>query len=218
MLLESQSQPDFHLEKQYEAHGMVVGVDEVGRGPWAGPVMAAAVWLDPKSVASLPKGINDSKKLSAIKREHIYTELLKLNISIAVGSADVTEIDRLNILNASFLAMERALVSLQEKLLCKFNTILVDGNRKPEFKTFDEKTEIIPIIKGDNTSLSIAAASIVAKQTRDSYMDKLHLRYPEYGFNKHKGYGTKVHRLALEKFGPTRHHRSSFAPMRSNSI
>ena len=211
----TRQQPHFYLEKKYADFGLVAGVDEVGRGPWAGPVMSAAVWIDPELVESLPEGIRDSKKLGAIQRERIHTELLKLNISIAVGSADVREIDKLNILNASFLAMERALLLLQEKLPCKFNTILVDGNRRPEFKTLDKNTKIIPIVEGDNISLSIAVASIIAKQARDSYMTSLHLSHPEYGFNKHKGYGTKAHRLALEELGPTCHHRLSFAPIRS---
>ena len=211
----TQQKPDFYLERKHAVHGLVVGVDEVGIGSWAGPVMAAAVWIDPKLVASLPEGIRDSKKLSYIKRERIRTELSKLNISIAVGSADVKEIDSLNILNASFLAMERALVLLQEKLIDKINTILIDGNRQPELKTFNKKINIIPIVKGDNISLSIAIASIIAKQTRDCYMLHLHSCHPEYGFNKHKGYGTKVHQGTLVEYGPTCHHRSSFAPVKS---
>lgn len=211
----TQQQPSFYLERKYAVHGLVVGVDEVGIGSWAGPVMAAAVWIDPKLVAFLPEGIRDSKKLTYVKRDRICTELLKLNISIAVGSADVKEIDSLNILNASFLAMERALVLLQEKLIGKINTILIDGNRKPKFKTFYEKINIMPIVKGDNISLSIAIASIIAKQTRDCYMLNLDSCHPEYGFNKHKGYGTKAHRASLVEFGPTCHHRSSFAPVKS---
>ena len=211
----TQQQPDFYLERKHAAHGLVIGVDEVGIGSWAGPVMAAAVWIDPKLVASLPKGIRDSKKLSYIKRERIRTELSKLKISIAVGSADVKEIDNLNILNASFLAMERALVLLQEKLIDKINTILIDGNRQPNLKKFNKKINVIPIVKGDNISLSIAIASIVAKQTRDCYMLHLHSCHPEYGFNKHKGYGTKEHRATLLEYGPTCHHRSSFSPVKS---
>ena len=157
----------------------------------------------------------DSKKLTASRRKQIHSELLKKKVGIAVGIAEVIEIDRFNILNASFLAMERALVSLQKKLVYKINTILIDGDKRPKFETFAKKKEIINIGRGDNISLSIAAASIVAKETRDSYMTELHLRYPQYGFDKHKGYGTKAHRAALNEFGPTRHHRFSFNPVKS---
>lgn len=209
------AKPDFHLEEQYANQGLVIGVDEVGRGPWAGPVMAGAVWINPALLSSLPSEITDSKKLTPSKREYIYKALTSLDIAMAVGQADVEEIDRLNILNATFLAMERACINLQEKLGSKIQTILVDGNRKPIFKVMSEQINRIPIINGDNISLSIAAASIIAKQIRDSYMCNLHGRYPEYGFNRHKGYGTKFHRLALAEFGPTPHHRSSFAPIRA---
>ena len=209
------AKPDFHLEEQYANQGLVIGVDEVGRGPWAGPVMAGAVWINPALLSSLPSEITDSKKLTPSKREYIYKALTSLDIAMAVGQADVEEIDRLNILNATFLAMERACINLQEKLGSKIQTILVDGNRKPIFKVMSEQINRIPIINGDNMSLSIAAASIIAKQKRDSYMCDLHSLHPEYGFNRHKGYGTKFHRLALAEFGPTPHHRSSFAPIRA---
>ncbi len=211
----SQQKPDFNLEQKYLVKGLVVGVDEAGRGPWAGPVVAAAVWIDPKLVSSLPKGIRDSKKLTSAKRDNIHNELLNLNIAVAVGSADVREIDKYNILNASFLAMERALILLQKKLPYNIGTILVDGNRRPEFNALGEKKNIIPVIKGDNISVSIASASIVAKQIRDSYMSFLDLLHPEYEFHKHKGYGTKAHSNALAKFGLTCHHRLSFAPIRA---
>ena len=209
-----QENPDFHLETELASQGLVVGVDEVGRGSWAGPVMAGAVWINPALLSFLPSEITDSKKLNSSKREYIYKALTSLDIAMAVGRADVDEIDRLNVLNATFLAMERACISLQEKMGFVINTILVDGNRKPKFKAFSGQLNLLPIINGDNISLSIAAASIIAKQTRDSYMSDLHRRYPEYGFNRHKGYGTKFHRLALAEFGPTPHHRSSFAPIR----
>ena len=209
------AKPDFHLEEQYANQGLVIGVDEVGRGPWAGPVMAGAVWINPALLSSLPSEITDSKKLTPSKREYIYKALTSLDIAMAVGQADVEEIDRLNILNATFLAMERACINLQEKMGSNIKTILVDGNRKPIFKVMSEQINRIPIINGDNMSLSIAAASIIAKQTRDSYMCDLHSLHPEYGFNRHKGYGTKFHRLALAEFGPTPHHRSSFAPIRA---
>ncbi len=209
------AKPDFHLEEQYANQGLVIGVDEVGRGPWAGPVMAGAVWINPALSSSLPSEITDSKKLTPSKREYIHKALTSLNIAMAVGQADVEEIDRLNILNATFLAMERACINLQEKMGGNIQTILVDGNRKPIFKVMSEQINRIPIINGDNISLSIAAASIIAKQIRDSYMCNLHSRHPEYGFNRHKGYGTKFHRLALAEFGPTPHHTSSFAPIRA---
>jgi ribonuclease HII len=211
----TQAKPDFHLEEKHANQGLVIGVDEVGRGPWAGPVMAGAVWINPALLSSLPLEIIDSKKLTASKREYIHKALTSIDIAMAVGQADVEEIDRLNILNATFLAMERACINLQEKMGSNIKTILVDGNRKPIFKVMSEQINRIPIINGDNISLSIAAASIIAKQIRDSYMCNLHGRYPEYGFNRHKGYGTKFHRLALAEFGPTPHHRSSFAPIRA---
>ncbi len=210
----AQVKPDFHLEQQFASQGLVVGVDEAGRGPWAGPVMAGAVWINPALLSSLPSEITDSKKLNFAKREYIHKALISLGIAMAVGQADVEEIDRLNILNATFIAMERACINLQEKLGCVIKTILIDGNRKPKFRAMSEKLNLIPIINGDNLSLSIAAASIIAKQTRDSYMSDLHKRHPEYGFHRHKGYGTKFHRLALAKFGPTPHHRSNFSPIR----
>jgi ribonuclease HII len=211
----TQAKPDFHLEEKHANQGLVIGVDEVGRGPWAGPVMAGAVWINPALLSSLPLEIIDSKKLTASKREYIHKALTSIDIAMAVGQADVEEIDRLNILNATFLAMERACINLQEKMGSNIKTILVDGNRKPIFKVMSEQINRIPIINGDNMSLSIAAASIIAKQKRDSYMCNLHSLHPEYGFNRHKGYGTKFHRLALAEFGPTPHHRSSFAPIRA---
>ncbi len=207
--------PSFEFEDQYKRHGLVVGIDEVGRGSWAGPVMAGAVWIDPVLLSSLPKGIRDSKKLTAKKREGIYKDLYNQNITMAIGQANVEEIDRLNILNASFLAMERAAISLQKKLSSNITTILVDGNRPPKFQRFSGKINFIPVVGGDNISLSIATASIIAKQTRDSYMCQLHLSYPQYGFNKNKGYGTKAHRIALAECGLTCHHRVSFAPIKA---
>tara|TARA_B100001093_G_scaffold508957_1_gene572103 strand:- start:513 stop:1163 length:651 start_codon:yes stop_codon:yes gene_type:complete len=210
-----QRKPDFHLEEQYSNQGLVIGVDEAGRGPWAGPVMAGAVWINPALLSYLPSEITDSKKLTPSKRKYIHKALTSLDIAMAVGQANVEEIDRLNILNATFLAMERACISLQEKMGSGVKTILVDGNRKPKFKVMSDQINLIPIINGDNISLSIAAASIISKLTRDLYMSDLHKRQPEYGFNKHKGYGTAFHRLALAEFGPTPHHRTSFAPIKA---
>ena len=210
----TQGKPDFYLEEQFASQGLVVGIDEAGRGPWAGPVMAGAVWINPLLLSSLPTEITDSKKLTPSKREYIHNALTNLDIAMEVGQANVEEIDRLNILNATFLAMERACIGLEKKMGCVVKTILVDGNRKPKFRTISDNKNLIPIINGDNISLSIAAASIIAKQTRDSYMFELHKHHPQYGFDRHKGYGTKFHRFTLAEFGPTPHHRTSFAPIR----
>ena len=207
-------QPNFFHEQKFLGQGIVVGVDEAGRGPWAGPVMAGAVWIDPELVERLPFALKDSKKLSASKRQQVLTELTKLGLLMAVGHADVEEIDRVNILNATYLAMERACIKLQDKLKSPIKTILVDGNRFPFFKDMTKPKNMVPIVKGDNISLSIAAASIIAKQTRDLFMCELHNLYPEYQFNKHKGYGTKIHQAALDSLGPTAHHRKSFAPIK----
>lgn len=210
----TKGKPDFHLEEQFATQGLVVGVDEVGRGSWAGPVMAGAVWINPALSSFLPTQITDSKKLTATKREQIKDALNALDINSAVGKADVEEIDKLNILNATFLAMERACIALQKQIDVHIKVILIDGNRVPRFNNMSGQIKLVPVINGDNISLSVAAASIIAKQTRDSYMSELHDYYPEFGFNKNKGYGTKLHRSALAEFGPTIHHRSSFAPIK----
>ena len=196
------------------SQGLVIGVDEVGRGSWAGPVMAGAVWIKPAFLSFLPTEITDSKKLTPLKRKQIDSSLKALNIPMAVGQAEVEEIDKLNILNATFLAMERACIALQKKIETDIKVILVDGNRQPKFNNMSGQIKLVPIIDGDNISLSIAAASIIAKQKRDSYMSELHKYYPEYGFNKNKGYGTNFHRSALSEFGATTQHRSSFAPIK----
>ena len=211
----TEGKPNVYLEEQFGGQGLVVGVDEAGRGPWAGPVMAGAVWINPSLVSLLPSEITDSKKLTPSKREYIYKALATLDIAMEIGQANVEEIDRLNILNATFLAMERACIGLQKKMGRIIKTILVDGNMKPKFRKISDQKNLIPIINGDNISLSIASASIIAKHTRDSYMCDLHKRHPQYGFDRHKGYGTKFHRSALVEFGPTPHHRASFSPIRS---
>ncbi|MBY0501233.1 MAG: ribonuclease HII [Alphaproteobacteria bacterium] len=188
----------------------VGGVDEVGRGPWAGPVVAAAaVFLSPSSLPSiLLKGIQDSKKLSKDKREFIYAELLKLDLfHHGVGMASVEEIDQLNILKATFLAMERSIQSLPQKP----ETLLIDGKYIPSF----EGIQTYPLIKGDHISFSIAAASIIAKVTRDRLMEKLALEHPHYGWERNAGYGTVEHQRALKLHGITPHHRRSFAPIKS---
>ncbi len=191
--------PTLEWESKY-INSIIAGVDEVGRGPWAGPVVASAVILDQDNI---PEGINDSKKLSESKRERIFAELMQ-SAQIGIGMASVEEIDKLNILAATKLAMQRAIQELNSSP----EIILVDGNQK-----FDSKAQVIPIIKGDSISLSIAAASIVAKVTRDRLMKQLALEFPFYGFEANVGYGTKRHREGLASHGITEHHRQSFKPI-----
>jgi ribonuclease HII len=181
---------------------LLAGVDEAGRGPLAGPVIAAAVILDP---ARPIKGINDSKKLSESKREELAIIIREQAICWAVGRADVDEIDRINILHATMLAMSRAIDGLSPAA----EHALIDGNRCPVLQCTSQA-----IIKGDQRMVSIAAASIIAKVTRDHEMLAMHDKYPEYGFDQHKGYGTKVHMDALQKYGATEIHRRSFSPVR----
>ena len=178
----------------------IIGVDEVGRGPLAGPVISAAIILNKEKI---PEGINDSKKLSKKKREVINEELISQH-SFAIGIASVEEIDKINILQASLLAMKRAVLNLN----IKPQTILVDGNKLP-----DLEYNMYPIIKGDSKSISIAAASIIAKVYRDKLMQDLSLQYPGYHWEKNSGYGTKQHLLALDNLGVTPIHRKSFAPI-----
>jgi len=181
----------------------VAGIDEAGRGPLAGPVVAGACVL-PETF--FIQGLNDSKLLSEEERERIYAEILSSGCDIGIGIAEVGEIDRLNILKASFLAMYRALSQLKQKPC----SILVDGHLAPSFGI-----PTIPIIKGDSKSASIAAASILAKVTRDRMMKVLALQYPQYGFQTHKGYATPEHLAAPQQFGPCAIHRKSFEPIKS---
>lgn len=183
----------------------VIGVDEAGRGPLAGPVVAAAVKL--KKYSEALDEINDSKKLTEKKREKLY-DIIVENFEIGVGVVSAIEIDEVNILNATFLAMRKALCELQDKLKdYERNIVLVDGN----YKIREYKGEQVPIVKGDAKSLSIAAASIIAKVTRDRMMRELDKVYPNYDFSKHKGYGTKKHVEVLKKMGPIKGiHRNSF--------
>lgn len=199
--------PDFLFEYEAMAEGLVpvAGVDEAGRGPWAGPVVAGAAILDPDSLPDdLRGGLDDSKKLKADKRETLF-DLLADHAVTGVGIADVEEIDRLNILAATMLAMTRAV----ENLGTRPGMILVDGNRLPDWPYPSEA-----IVKGDGRSISIAAASIVAKVSRDRIMIELAGRHPEYGWERNAGYGTPQHQQALADFGVTVHHRRSFAPIR----
>ena len=191
-------EPSYKFDQDYETP--IIGVDEVGRGPLAGPVISAAIILNKEKI---PEGINDSKKLSKKKREVINGELISQH-SFAIGIASVEEIDKINILQASLLAMKRAVLNLN----IKPQTILVDGNKLP-----DLEYNMYPIIKGDSKSISIAAASIIAKVYRDKLMQDLSLQYPGYYWEKNSGYGTKQHLLALDNLGVTPIHRKSFAPI-----
>jgi ribonuclease HII len=181
---------------------IVAGVDEAGRGPLAGPVVAAAVVLD----ANRPiEGLTDSKLLKPQRREALAAEIRGCAVGWAVASADVAEIDRLNILQATLLAMRRAVLALS----CRPDRVLIDGNCLPELEIRAEA-----VIGGDLSIAAISAASILAKVERDRMMVQMHERYPEYGFARHKGYHTPAHLEALRRFGPCPEHRRSFAPVR----
>ena len=195
--------PDFSFERA--AGGLVAGVDEAGRGPWAGPVVAAAVVFDEGGPPPpLRAGIDDSKRCSPARRAALYPAILACT-SAAVGTASVAEIDGTDILRASLLAMRRAVARLDRAP----TLALVDGNRAPELPC-----PVRTVVGGDRRSLSIAAASIIAKVTRDRLMTRLSGRYPAYGWDRNAGYGTPAHRLALARHGPTPHHRRSFRPIR----
>ena len=178
----------------------VAGVDEAGRGPWAGPVVAAAVILDERAI---PYGIADSKALDHDMREALYAQIVATSV-VGVGIADVDRIDRDNILNATLWAMSEAVAALA----IAPRLVLVDGNRMPRLRC-----EARTLVKGDALCLSIAAASIVAKVTRDRLMIEFSRSWPGYGFDRHKGYGTPEHRSALERHGVTPLHRRSFRPV-----
>lgn len=196
--------PDYALEMEAGAPArLVCGVDEAGRGPLAGPVVAAAVILDP---ANIPPGLNDSKKLDAARREALFAALQPL-AGIGIGMASVEEIDSLNILQAAMLAMTRAIAALPRAP----QFALIDGNRLPKQLPCPARA----IVKGDARSLSIAAASIAAKVTRDRLMQTLAVRHPGYGFERHMGYGTAAHLDAISRLGPSPAHRRSFAPIRN---
>ena len=184
--------------KRNEGFTKICGVDEAGRGPLAGPVFAAAVILPFK--VSIP-GLNDSKKVSEKKRNYLFTQITEKALSYAIASADNNEIDELNILNATYLAMNRAIAALSiEPDIC-----LIDGNRCTGITYLSD-----PIVGGDGKSASIAAASILAKVSRDRFMIKSAETYPDYAFSRHKGYGTKLHYERLREFGPCQIHRVSF--------
>lgn len=186
------------------------GVDEVGRGPLVGNVVTAAVILDPNNPIT---GLNDSKKLTEKKRELLFAEIHEKALCINVGHATPDEIDELNILHATMLAMQRAVAGLEIKPL----SVLVDGNRTPAFyhgEETEDRIEAHAVVKGDGLISAISAASIIAKVIRDREMDLLDMEYPQYGFAKHKGYPTKAHFEALELHGVLPEHRKSFRPVK----
>ena len=200
--------PDWNEEAKYQ--GLIAGIDEAGRGPWVGPVVAAAVTFHTHNINPiLLNALNDSKKLSAKKREELY-ELLKQEaqngkLNYGIGEASAQEIDDMNILQATFLAMQRAVEELPQIP----DMAIIDGNRQP--KKFPCPS--VTLIKGDATSYSVAAASIIAKVYRDRLMTELARQYPGYGFEKNAGYGTKSHIEGLQKFGITPEHRKSYRPI-----
>lgn len=185
----------------WDTPGLMAGVDEAGRGPLAGPVVAAAVILDDLNPI---KGLADSKKLTALRREKLYDEIRAKALCCSIALATVEEIDSLNILQATMLAMKRAVEGLRLKPM----KVLVDGNRLP---TLDILAEAI--VKGDSLVPAISAASILAKVYRDRWCAEFHLEYPQYGFAGHKGYGTAMHLAALREHGACPQHRRSFAPV-----
>jgi len=195
--------PDFDVETRLIKKGyrVIAGVDEVGRGCIAGPVTSAAVIVNPQNI---PSGINDSKKLSLKDREKIY-QVIKETCTFSVAHATADEIDQINILQASLLSMQRAIAGLN----IQPDFVLVDGNKSPE--GFERKSKTI--VKGDSKSISIAAASIVAKITRDHIMSRLDKNFPGYAWSKNAGYPTKFHKSAILNIGITPYHRRSFKPV-----
>lgn len=193
--------PVVQAEFAWDVPGLIAGVDEAGRGPLAGNVVAAAVILDDLHPIV---GLNDSKKLTALRREKLFVEIQAKALCVSIGQASVEEIDRLNILQATMLAMQRAVNGLRLKPV----KALIDGNRIP---TLDVLAEAI--VGGDAKVKAISAASIIAKVVRDRQCDELHAQYPQYGFARHKGYGTAEHMAALRQHGATPAHRKSYAPV-----
>ena len=187
----------------WDAPGLVAGVDEAGRGPLAGPVVAAAVILDDLHPID---GLADSKKLSPQRRDQLYDEIRAKALCFAIAQASVEEIDQHNILQATLMAMRRAVMGLRLKPV----KVLVDGNQLPVLEVLAEA-----IVKGDTKVPAISAASILAKVHRDRWCQEVHQQFPQYGFDQHKGYGTVFHLNALKIYGACLHHRKSFAPLKS---
>lgn len=192
--------PDYRIESEYD--GIIVAIDEVGRGPWAGPVMTAAAILDPHNI---PEGLDDSKRLPPARREALYAAI-RATARVEIGIASVQEIEELNVLGATKLAMRRA----YDALGVQAAIALIDGNQPPELPC---PTRCI--VGGDGLCVSIAAASIVAKVTRDRLMAELAKEYPGYGWETNAGYGTKEHQDGIARYGLTPHHRRNFAPIRA---
>lgn len=213
--------PDFTQEVKWLARlprsdpvPVIVGVDEAGRGPWAGPVVAAAAWLDPRRAPrALLEGLNDSKTLSPSQRDRMFLALSSAvsagSAALGIGAASVKEIDGINILQASLRAMARAVDSLSAAIGRPVAAALIDGPHAPVLSC-PSRT----VVRGDGVSLSIAAASIIAKVTRDRAMVALAARHPGYGWERNRGYGTAEHRDALMRLGVSSHHRRSFRPVR----
>jgi ribonuclease HII len=197
------TKPNFRVERNLLKRGIwpVAGIDEAGRGPLAGPVAAAAVILDPRK---LPRGLNDSKLLTAEERERLYEVIMRQALAVAVAFASAAEIDRINIRQATFSAMRRALFALSVAP----RHVLIDGNDLPPGLDLPAET----IVKGDAANSSIAAASIIAKVTRDRLMRRLCRLYPAYRFSEHYGYATNAHVAAIAEHGPCPFHRLSFRP------
>lgn len=189
----------YKYEREYGNLGLLCGIDEVGRGPLAGPVYAAAVILKPDCPMLY---LNDSKKLSEKKREELYDVIMEEAVSVGIGFSTCERIDEINILNATYEAMTKAVENLDPKP----DALLIDAVHIPQLEMYKQ----VSIIKGDAKSASIAAASIIAKVTRDRLMKELSVKYPEYGFDSNKGYGSEAHIAALKKYGPCEIHRRSF--------
>ena len=229
--------PDFTLETaileggggSFPSPPMVVGIDEAGRGPWAGPVTAGAAWINPEAVGALPEGIDDSKKLSKTRRPKLWEALQRLAedpecLRLGVASVEAEVIDAIGILPATFRAMERAAMELRKDPVSGsafdpgFVTrlhLLVDGDRAPEMPELagSFQTRVETVVKGDGRSLSIAVAALAAKQTRDAIMTALDAEYPGYGWAGNMGYGAERHAEALAELGPTPQHRLSYRPV-----
>ena len=223
---------DFNLEREnFNNNSIMIGVDEVGRGSWAGPIVAASSWINFQNYKLLPKDINDSKKISSKTRKKIILSLNN-NVKYSTGISTAKEIDNYGLTIANFMAMKRSLYCLthffNKKVIKKFHKInvYVDGNYTPNFSNIDitsNENEIIKlpvhniysIVKGDCKSKTIALASVIAKETRDSIMRNYSLKYPEYNFNNHFGYGTTKHNAALSEFGVLSIHRKSFKPIKT---
>jgi len=199
---------DLSVEREYFARGLlrVAGVDEAGRGPWAGPVIAAAVVVTPQSPCL--EGVNDSKQLTRRRREQLAAAIVS-TLAYGVGGASVREVDRLNVRGASALAMRRALARLPERA----DLVLVDGPPLPELGLEHEA-----MVDGDARCYAVACASILAKTVRDRGMRLLGKRYPDFGWERNAGYGTPAHRAALDRRGPTPHHRRTFTPVVQRSL